>query len=303
MTESSSSIREPSFCRIMNRADEVLMEIPSDVWAKLWGVYKVPTNVLIETEDGRTFIVFISEAKGMFFLFNGWSDVVTHLRFKTGCLVILNPLDSTRFKLTYFLNGVSLTCFWTSLLSTASHFNVIPEFILPKSHDYTFSDLISTIYLGNKTFHVKIETVDGKVGFTNGIDVIAVVAPIDCVQDVSPISDDLPAVAEQQDGHRIRFVRMAAEYFRLPDDVSRMAKLDLGLKIITIRLMHLSPQKEFPNGTRREKKENGYRYALTRWSRIMKTAGIKVGDTVYYCFDELEQVLSVERVVPHIRRT
>ncbi|KAM0052256.1 putative DNA-binding pseudobarrel domain superfamily [Helianthus debilis subsp. tardiflorus] len=266
--------------------------IPSDAAAKLWGVDRAPTNVLIETEDGRTFVVFISEAKGKCFIFNGWYDVVTHLQLKTGCLVILNPLDSTRFKLTYFLNRVSLTCFWTALLYTSSHFSVIPECILPKSHDYTLSDLISTIYLGNKTFHFKIETFDGKVCFTNGIDVIvsqyqleagcyflftkwfgysiylrifgkngvemnfddvhveeAVVAPVDCVKDVSPISDDPPAVAEQQDGRRIRFIRMAAEYFRLPNDVLRMAKLDLGLKSITIRLMHLSPQKEFPNHT------------------------------------------------------
>ncbi|KAM0007864.1 putative DNA-binding pseudobarrel domain superfamily [Helianthus debilis subsp. tardiflorus] len=148
----------------MNRANEVLMVLPSDAATKLWGVDKAPTNVLIETEDRRTFIVFISEAKGKFFLFNGWSDIVTHLGLKTGCLVISNPLDSTRFKLTYFLNGVSPTCFWTSM--------VIPECILPKSHDYTSSDLFSTIYLGNKTFLVKIETVDGKVGFTNDIDVI-----------------------------------------------------------------------------------------------------------------------------------
>ncbi|MFS7948743.1 hypothetical protein Hanom_Chr06g00563471 [Helianthus anomalus] len=150
------------------------------------GVDKGPTNVLIETDDGRTFVVFISEAKGKFFPFNGWSDVVKHLRLKRGCLVILNPLDSTRFKLTYCLNGLSPTCFWTSLLSTSSYFklfrsliffflpflHVIPECILPKSHDYTLSHLISTIYLSNKTFHVKIQTVDGKLCFTNGIDVI-----------------------------------------------------------------------------------------------------------------------------------
>ncbi|KAM0058141.1 putative transcription factor B3-Domain family [Helianthus debilis subsp. tardiflorus] len=232
----------------MNRADEVLMALPSDTAAKLWGVDKAPTNVLIETEDGRTFIVFISEAKGKFFLFNGWSDVVTHLGLKTGCLVILNPLDSTRFKLTYFVNGVSPTCFWTSMVPTASHFS-------------------------------------------------ADIAPIDSVQDVAPLG-----VAEQPNGHIIRFVRMAAHYFWLPDNVSSMAKLDLGLKSITIRLLHLNPQKEYPNGTRREKKVKGYRYALRRWSRFMNIACIKVGDTVYFCFDETDQVLSVERVVPHVIR-
>ncbi|MFS7971793.1 hypothetical protein Hanom_Chr09g00837051 [Helianthus anomalus] len=56
MMESSSSIREPSFCRIMNRADELLLAIPSDAAAKMWGVDKGPTTVLIETDDGRTFI-------------------------------------------------------------------------------------------------------------------------------------------------------------------------------------------------------------------------------------------------------
>ncbi|KAM0025637.1 hypothetical protein Hdeb2414_s0021g00576901 [Helianthus debilis subsp. tardiflorus] len=168
--------------------------IPSDATAKMWGVDKGPTNVLIEIDDGRTFVVFISAARGKFFLFNGWSDVVTHLRFQTGALVILNPLDSTIFKLTYCLNGVE-------------------------------------------------------------------VAPVDCVIDGTPISDDQPAVAEQEAGRYIRFVRMAAKYFK------------------------------------------GYRYALRRWSRFMNTAGIEVGDTVYFCFDELEQVLIVERVVPHIRHT
>ncbi|KAL9998008.1 putative DNA-binding pseudobarrel domain superfamily [Helianthus debilis subsp. tardiflorus] len=319
-------MRQPSLCRVINRSDELLMPIPSDDAATMWGVDKGPTNVLIETNDGRTFTVFISVSKGKFFLFNGWSDVVTHLRLTSGGLVILNPLDCTKFKLTYCVNGV------------------IPECILPKSHDYTLSDLMSTIYLSNKTFHVKIETAGGKVCFTNGIDVIVSlyqleagcyfyftkwfgysfhltifgkngvemnfdvvnvdeveVAPVDCVKDSNPISDDPPVLAEQEVGRYIRFVRMVAEDFMLPDDVSAMAKLHLGLKSITIRLIHLSPSIEFPNGTRREMKEKGY--ALRSWSRFMNTAGLEVGDTVYFCFDELEQVLIVERVVPHIRRT
>ncbi|KAJ0884188.1 putative DNA-binding pseudobarrel domain superfamily [Helianthus annuus] len=290
--ESSSSIREPSFCRIMNRADELLM-----------GVDKGPTNVLIETNDGRTFVVFISATSGKFFLFRGWSDVVTHFLLQTGALVILNPLDSSRFKLTYCLNGV------------------IPECILPKSHDYTLTDLISTIYLCNKTFHVKIETVGGKACFTNGIDVIVSlyhleagcyyyffftkwfgysfhltifgkngvemkfddvhvdevdVAPLNCIIDGTPISDDQPAVAEQEGGRYIRFVCTTAKYFRLPDDISAKAKLHLTLKNITIRLMHVSPPIEFTNGTRRETKEKGYGYALKRWSTFMNTAGIEI---------------------------
>ncbi|KAJ0880054.1 hypothetical protein HanRHA438_Chr10g0458831 [Helianthus annuus] len=259
--------------------------------------------ILIETNDGRTFVVFISAASGKFFLFRGWSDVVTHLRLHTDALVILNPLDSTRFKLTYCLNGVSPVCFWTSLISTSSYLTVIPKCILPKSHDYTLTDLISIIYLCNKMFHVKIETVGGKACFTNGIDVIVDVTPLNCIIDGTPISDDQPAVAEQDGGRYIRFVCTTAKYFRLPDDVSAKAKLHLSLKNITIRLMHVSPSIEFTNGTRRETKEKGYGHALKRWSTFMNTAGIEVGDMVYFCFDELDQVLIVERVVSHVRRT
>ncbi|KAJ0515620.1 hypothetical protein HanRHA438_Chr10g0479551 [Helianthus annuus] len=169
---------------------------------------------------------------------------------------------------------------------------------MPKCYDYTSNDIISTIHIGNKMFHIKIETVDGKVGFTNGIDVIvsqiqleagfyllftkifgnyfhleifgkngveknfdevdvdeAVVAPIDSVHDVSPISVAAPGVAKQPHGRRYRFVRMAATYFRLPDTVSRIAILDFGLKPITVRLLNWSPQKEYINGTIREKKK------------------------------------------------
>ncbi|MFS8025998.1 putative DNA-binding pseudobarrel domain superfamily [Helianthus anomalus] len=260
-----NSIRDPSFCRIMNRADELLMGIPSDAAAKMWGVDKGPTNVLIETYDGRTFVVFISALSGKFFLFKGWSDVLTHLGLHSGALVILNPLDSTRFKLTYCLNGVSPACFWTSLLSTSSYLTVIPECILLKSHDYTVTDLISSIHLCNKSFHVKIETVGGKAFFTNGIDVIVSlyrleagcyffykmvdVAPLNFITDGTPISDDQPVVAEQEGGRYIRFVCTADKYFRLPDDVSAKAKLHLSLKNISIRLMHVSPPIEFTNGT------------------------------------------------------
>ncbi|KAJ0438619.1 hypothetical protein HanHA300_Chr16g0616121 [Helianthus annuus] len=71
-----------------------------------------------------------------------------------------------------------------------------------------------------------------------------VVAPIDSVNDVY----------EQPNGSVHRFVRIAGEYFRLPDPVSRMAKLDEGLKDITIRLMHRDPPEQFTKGTRRERK-------------------------------------------------
>ncbi|KAJ0762412.1 hypothetical protein HanOQP8_Chr04g0161071 [Helianthus annuus] len=255
--------------------------------------------------------------------------------------------DCTTFKLTYFVDSVSRSSFWTSLVSTTSHFSVIPDCILTKCYDYTPNDLISTIYIGNKTFHIKIDTVDGKVGFTNGIDVIvsqfqleggcylvftnffgnyfhlrsfgkngveknfadvdveeAVVALIDSVHDVSPISVAAPAVAKQPHGRRYQFVRMAATYFRLPDTVSRMAKLDFGLKPIAIRLRHWSPQKEFINGTRREKKDNSFRYTLTSWLRFMKSAGIQVGDTVYYSFEEINIYrMKTKKTKPKCQRT
>ncbi|KAJ0744522.1 hypothetical protein HanPI659440_Chr10g0388611 [Helianthus annuus] len=249
-------MRQPSLYRVINRSDELLMPIQSDAAAKMWGVDKGPTNVLIETNDGRTFVVFISVSKGKFFLFNGWSDVVTHLRLTSGCLVI-------------------------------------PECILPKSHDYTLSDLISTIYLSNKTFHVKIETVGGKVCFTNGIDVNVSlyqleagcyfyftkwfgysfhltifgkngvemnfddvnvdeveVAPVDCVKDGNPISDDLPVLAEQEVGRYIRFVRMVAEDFvevapvdcvkdgnPISDDLPVLAEQEVGRYIRFVRMV------------------------------------------------------------------
>ncbi|KAF5777752.1 hypothetical protein HanXRQr2_Chr12g0539421 [Helianthus annuus] len=54
----------------------------------------------------------------------------------------------------------------------------------------------------------------------------------------------------------------------IADPVSRMARLDEGLKDITVRLMHLDPPQQFTNGTRRERKtDGGFRYALTRWKK------------------------------------
>uniref|UniRef100_A0A251VFT2 DNA-binding pseudobarrel domain-containing protein n=1 Tax=Helianthus annuus TaxID=4232 RepID=A0A251VFT2_HELAN len=92
--------------------------------------------------------------------------------------------------------------------------------------------------------------------------------------------------------------------FRIPDPVSRMARLDEGLKDITVRLMHLDPPQQFTNGTRRERKiDGGFRYTLTRWKKFMKAARINVRDRVHYSFDENDQVLSVELVVPYVRRS
>ncbi|KAF5791590.1 hypothetical protein HanXRQr2_Chr09g0396531 [Helianthus annuus] len=78
-------------------------------------------------------------------------------------------------------------------------------------------------------------------------------------------------VAEQIHGGIRLFVRMAGErYFRIPDPVSRMARLDEGLRDITVRLMHLDPPQQFTNGTRRERKsDGGWRYALTGWKKFM----------------------------------
>ncbi|KAM0029867.1 putative DNA-binding pseudobarrel domain superfamily [Helianthus debilis subsp. tardiflorus] len=149
----------------MNKADEVILCIPSDAACKLWGVDKAPTNVMIHTDDGRIFNVWLTEYKGIFFFFQGWSNVTQHLGLSEGCLVVFNPLDCTTFKVSYFLDGVSGSSFWTCLLHTSSHFYVIPEVILPKIFN-TSIDVISTIMIENKTFHVMIDTADGKFGFT-----------------------------------------------------------------------------------------------------------------------------------------
>ncbi|KAJ0492771.1 putative transcription factor B3-Domain family [Helianthus annuus] len=328
----------PWFLRLMNVADTVILCIPDDAVCKLWGVYKGPTNVMIHTEDGREFNVSLSGAKGKLFLFHGWSNVVEHLSLTKGCLVVFNPISSTTFKLTSYVDGVSRGSFWTYLLPPSSHFYVIPESILPKVDQYSSNDVISTVMLGNKIFKVAIETSDGKVGFTVGFDVMVSMLhlKVDCILlitkgfgnffllkvfgenglevDFSDIDIEVPEVAPidaenegevQIHGSVRRFRRMAGErYFRIPDPVSRMARLHEGLKDITVRLMHLDPPKQFTNGTRREKKTGGgWRYALTGWKKFMKAARINVLDTVHYSFDENEQVLSVERVEPYDSRT
>ncbi|KAF5756077.1 putative transcription factor B3-Domain family [Helianthus annuus] len=296
----------------MNKADEVILCIPSDAACKLWGVDKAPTNVMIHTDDGRIFNVWLSESKGIFFFFQGWSNVTQDLGLSQGCLVVFNPLDCTTFKVSYFLDGVSGSSFWTCLLHTSSHFYVIPEVILPKTFN-TSIDVISTIMIENKTFHVMIETTDGKIGFTVGIDVIVRLLQLEpgCFlifakyfgnyfnlkvfgkngvqKNFSHADVDVPSVApidvvneiyEEPYGPVHRFSRMANIDFMLPDRVSEMAKLDLGLKDITVRLLNRDPPVQFTNGTRRESKREGFRYALSRWSEFMKIAGIKVRDTV-----------------------
>ncbi|MFS7914138.1 hypothetical protein Hanom_Chr02g00149851 [Helianthus anomalus] len=123
--------------------------------------------------------------------------------------------------------------------------------------------------------------------------------------EVAPI-DVENEVEEQIHGGVTRFVRTAGEdYFRIPDPVSRMANLHEGLKDLTIKFLHLDPPLQITNGTRRERRTNGrgYRYALTSWKKFMKAARIKVRDQVHYSFDENEQVLSIERVVPYVNRS
>ncbi|KAJ0575889.1 putative transcription factor B3-Domain family [Helianthus annuus] len=265
----SSSLREPCFCRHMKKADEIILSIPSDVACKLWGVDMGPTNVDIHTDDGRIFNVCLTESKGNLFFFHGWSNVTQHLGLSKGCFIVFNPLDCTTFKLTHFIDGVSGSSFWTYLLRTSSHFYVIPEVILPETFS-TSIDLISTIMINNNPFHVRIETDGGKFGFTVGIDVIVnvdvpLVPPIDAVNEIY----------EEPHSRVYRFSRIVGTDFMLPDRVSEMAKLNICLKDITVRLLNLEPPVQFTNGTRRERTHNGFRYALRRWSKFMKTAGIK----------------------------
>ncbi|KAJ0495480.1 putative nucleic acid-binding, replication factor A [Helianthus annuus] len=74
---------------------------------------------------------------------------------------------------------------------------------------------------------------------------------------------------------------MAGEdHFRIPDPVSRMARLHEGLKDLTVRFSHLDPPLQITHGTRRERRERkgkaGFRYALTSWKKFMKAGRIKL---------------------------
>ncbi|KAJ0819841.1 hypothetical protein HanPSC8_Chr16g0700721 [Helianthus annuus] len=61
-----------------------------------------------------------------------------------------------------------LTFFYNFLI----FLQLIPDSILANYCDYTSDDIISNIDVGNQRFHVKIETLFGKVGFSIGFDVI-----------------------------------------------------------------------------------------------------------------------------------
>ncbi|MFS7954720.1 putative transcription factor B3-Domain family [Helianthus anomalus] len=102
------------------------MAIPSDASYRLWGKDKAPTNVLLHIDNGRSYSVLVNSAKGILFLFHGWSEVVVQLGLKKGSLLVFNPLDATTFK--------------TWLTSALCRFSVIPEFILPKLYTYTSTD-------------------------------------------------------------------------------------------------------------------------------------------------------------------
>ncbi|KAJ0538840.1 hypothetical protein HanRHA438_Chr08g0349481 [Helianthus annuus] len=119
---------------------------------------------------------------------------------------------------------------------------------MPNFYDYTSNDIISIIDIGNKIFHVKIETFDGKVGFSIGIDVIVNMFQLKAgcylifkrgfgnyfhltilgkngveinfadVEVDEPVVAPIDAVAElaideQQDGRVYKFVRMASKDF------------------------------------------------------------------------------------------
>ncbi|KAF5813012.1 putative nucleic acid-binding, replication factor A [Helianthus annuus] len=198
------------------------------------------------------------------------------------------------------------------MLSPSCNFYDIPQSTLPKSYDYSSNDVTSTVMIDNKTFNVSIVTYDGKVGFTVGMDVIVSLFQLEvgCLllftkgfghffylkvfgkngveinyPDVDADEAEVPPLdAENEpdehiDGCVTTFVRMAGEdYFRIPDPVSRKARLDEGLKDLNIRFLHMDPPLQITNGTRREKRPNGrgYRYALTCWKKFMKAARIKM---------------------------
>ncbi|KAJ0627018.1 putative transcription factor B3-Domain family [Helianthus annuus] len=302
------SSRGPWFCRVMNRADQLILSIPDDAASKLWGVDKCPTNVMIHSEDGRDFNVFLSASKGKFFFFRGWSNVVEHLGLTQGCLVVFNPLDHATFKLMTYKDGVSRGSFWTYMQPPSCNFYVIPECIFPKSYDFSSNDVISTVMIDNQMFNVSILTNDGKVGFSavfgkTGVEITYPKLHVDEIE-VAPIDVD-NEVEEQVHGGVIRFVRTAGDdYFRIPNPVSHMAKLHEGLKDLTIKFLHLDPPLQITNGTRRERRPNrrGYRYALTSWKKFMKAAQIKARDQVHFYFDENEQVLTIERVVRYVNQ-
>ncbi|MFS7935999.1 hypothetical protein Hanom_Chr05g00410231 [Helianthus anomalus] len=202
MGESSSSIRDPCFCRHMNRADEVLL-------------------------DGRTFNVSLSETKENIF-FHGRSNVVKHLGLKKGCLVVFNPLDYTTFKVTYFIDGLIPESILPKFFDYTSNdiisiidignkiFHVKIEMLDGKVVITIGIDaivclfqleaccyLLFTIGFGNY-FHLRIFGKNGvEINFADVEVDKPEVAPIDSVGE--------PAIDEQQDDRLYKLVRMASK--------------------------------------------------------------------------------------------
>ncbi|KAJ0600071.1 hypothetical protein HanIR_Chr03g0112391 [Helianthus annuus] len=107
---------------------------------------------------------------------------------------------------------------------------------------------------------------------------------------VIPPIDAVNEIYEEPHSRVYRFSRSIGTDFMLPNRVSEMAKLNLCLEDITVKLLNMEPPFQFTNGTRRERTHNGFRYALRRWSKFMKTAGIKdVVDDVRDMFLAIKQ--------------
>ncbi|KAF5811782.1 hypothetical protein HanXRQr2_Chr04g0185431 [Helianthus annuus] len=77
---------------------------------------------------------------------------------------------------------------------------------------------------------------------------VPLVPPIDAVNEIY----------EEPHSRVYRFSRIVGTDFMLPDRVSEMAKLNLCLKDITVRLLNLEPPVQFTNGTRRKRTHNGF---------------------------------------------
>ncbi|KAJ0640504.1 putative nucleic acid-binding, replication factor A [Helianthus annuus] len=219
------------------------------------------------------------------------------------------------------------------MLPPSCNFYLIPECILPKIYDFSSNDVTSTVMIDNQTFNVSIVTNDGKVGFSASMDVIISMFQLEVgcyflftkgfghffylkvfgknsVEitypnldfheiEVAPIDVD-NEVEEQIHSGVTRFVRTAGEdYFRIPDHVSRMAKLHEGLKDLTIKFLHLDPPLQITNGTRRERRTNGrgYRYALTSWKKFMKAAQIKKWKKTRADFNNARKVYCYDMIV------
>ncbi|KAJ0870496.1 hypothetical protein HanRHA438_Chr11g0501151 [Helianthus annuus] len=118
---------------------------------------------------------------------------------------------------------------------------------------------------------------------------------------VAPI-DALNEIYEEPHGPVHRFSRMGTTDFMLPDRVSEMAKLDLCLKDITVRLLNRDPPVQFTNGTIRERKREGFRYALSHWLKFIVCGSRYCAIGTVLC-DPRYLVRSCEVYVVHYAKT